>query len=500
MREQIAVGVTIPAYNNEAPYHPYVSYPEVPFSETSKYPNFPYHLLRQLFLKLGLDKEHYGTPHWNPLGAIIRLGQTVLIKPNFVLSSNLSGGDLFAVVTHPSIIRALIDYIYIALKGTGRIIVADAPQMDCDWEQLMAAQRLDTIQTFYRRKFSFEIELYDLRNFALIDPSKPAYSENRKELPGDPQGSVIINLGRESEFYGLPSENYYGADYNRNETIRHHQGEIHEYCVSETVLSADVIISVPKMKVHKKVGVTLNLKGLVGINTNKNYLIHYRVGTAGEGGDQLPNNLKADDLLLIKIQRWLYDHALAKQNKMGDSMYKWVLSLYRFFIKPFMHVDNSIAMYDGGNWHGNDTAWRMTADLAKILFFADSQGNLCDKIQRNFFCVVDGIAGGENNGPLAPDVKRCGCLVAGRNPLAVDLVTARLMGFDIKKIKQFSMIFKEGSKILPCSAEDINIILNGLIIKGRHFFDDHWDDPVFGFKPHPGWTGHIEISQDRLGR
>jgi len=42
------------------------------------------------------------------------------------------------------------------------------------------------------------------------------------------------------------------------------------------------LYSIPKMKVHGKVGVTLNLKGLVGVNTDKNYLIHYRVGTPKE--------------------------------------------------------------------------------------------------------------------------------------------------------------------------------------------------------------------------
>jgi len=71
---------------------------------------------------------------WNPLGTIIKPGQTVLLKPNFVLSFNSSGDDLFAVVTHPSILRAIVDYVYLALKGIGRIVIADAPQMDCNWK------------------------------------------------------------------------------------------------------------------------------------------------------------------------------------------------------------------------------------------------------------------------------------------------------------------------------------------------------------------------------
>lgn len=488
---RVATGNTTPEYNNDPPFHPDIGYPELPYTECSHNPNHPYNLLRDLLHRLGYGGEHYGTPQWNPLGTIIYPGQTVLLKPNFVLSFNSSGDDLFSVVTHPSILRALIDYAYIALKGTGRIIIADAPQMDCNWDQLMAALRLDSIQSFYHKKFGFDIEIYDLRNFALKDPAIPAYSSNRKSRPGDPLGSVIINLGEQSRFYGLPGENYYGADYDRGETRRHHRGAIHEYCVSRTVLSADVFISVPKMKVHKKVGVTLNLKGLVGINTNKNYLIHYRLGTPGSGGDQLPDNHSNTDRLLTKARRWLYDHALARQNRWGDLAYKTSLALYRNLIKPIHGVSEKTLIRDAGNWHGNDSAWRMTADLARIITFADSEGKVHDTPRRKFFCVVDGIIGGENNGPLSPTAKACGCLVAGENPIAVDLVTTRLMGFDIHKLWQFDLINK-GSRYFPPPG-DIEVLTGGDRISGGELFDPRNKDPMFGFKPHPGWAGHIEI-------
>lgn len=490
---KVAVGFTIPLYNMEAPFHPDNSYPELPFSEVSEYPNFPYRLLRNLLGQLGYDAQNYNTPEWNPFGAFIKPGQTILIKPNYVQSFNSSGDDIFAVVTHPSILRVLIDYAYIALKGKGRIIIADAPDMGCDWEQLMAVQRLDTIQEFYNSKFGFEIEVYDLRDFALINPRLPAYSENRKVLSGDPLGSVVINLGKQSEFYGLPSDNYYGADYNRRETIKHHQGEVHEYSISKTALSADVFISVPKMKVHKKVGVTLNLKGLVGINTNKNYLIHYRLGTPSQGGDQLPDGQPTADYLIIKVQRLLFDKALGNQNRWGDLAYKTALALYRTFIKPIRHVSKTTLIEDAGNWYGNDSAWRMTSDLAKILFFADSSGNICNTIQRNIFCVVDGIVGGENNGPLSPDAKRSGCLVIGQNPLAVDMVATRLMGFDFRKLRQFDLVLKDEWDFLVHSPSDIEVILDGKLVGGESFFDPCWKDSLLGFKPHPGWVGKVEV-------
>jgi uncharacterized protein (DUF362 family) len=473
----------------EPPYHPAERFPELGFDETAATPNAPYALLRQLFGELGLDAARTGTECWNPLGDIVAPGQTVLLKPNFVLGFNAGGGGPEPVITHPSILRALVDYVYLALGGVGRIVIADAPQMDCDWPQLMAFQRLDAIQDFYRAKFGFHLEVLDLRNFALERPLEAPLPTNRQALRGDPLGSAIVNLGRRSHFYGLESKNYYGADFDREETIRHHRGDIHEYSVSRTVLSADVFISVPKLKVHKKVGVTLNLKGLVGINTSKNYLVHYRVGTPRQGGDQLPDSQPGFDRALVRIQRFLYDALLAKKGVVGTRLYQFALGLYRIFIRPFRHVSASTILQDGGNWHGNDSAWRMTADLAKILYFCDKEGVIRDEPQRKIFCVVDGIVGGENNGPLSPDAKLAGTLVIGSNPLAVDLVASRLMGFDPAKIRQFSILddarFDFGMK----GVADIEVIardseVRRLFQSGSRFLD---------FRPHPGWIGRLEI-------
>lgn len=493
MDERVAYGRTTPSYCSAPPYHPAESYPELPFSETSTEANAPYGLLRRLFRDLGYDTERFGTAGWNPLRGVIRPGNTVLLKPNFVLSRNDSGHGLFACVTHPSILRALIDYAYLALGGDGRIIIADAPQMDCDWDELMTAQRLDTVQEFYRRRFGFEIELYDLRNFQLIDYRRPAYSQNRRRLAGDPLGSVVVDLGRQSHFYGLDNQNFYGADYDREVTTRHHQGEVQEYSVSKTVLSADVFISVPKMKVHKKVGVTLNLKGLVGINTDKNYLVHYTLGTPETGGDQLPAGRPRFDRLIIGAQRILFDAALAKQTRLGDRVYRTAAAIYKRTIRPVRDVSETTQIVDAGNWYGNDSCWRMTADLARILRYAGRDGRLHEVPQRRTFCLVDGIVGGERNGPLEPDAKAAGCLVAGENPLAVDMVTARLMGFDVRRLKQFTVRTSDGQGHALAAAADFSIRDGVGEVPGNEFFEPSDRNRRLSFVPHPGWAGHIEV-------
>jgi Domain of unknown function (DUF362) len=163
-------------------------------------------------------------------------------------------------------------------------------------------------------------------------------------------------------------------------------------------------------------------------------------------------------------------------------------------IKPFKPIARETRTLDGGNWHGNDSAWRMTADLAKILFFADKQGVLQSTRQRNMLCVVDGIVAGELDGPLAPTAKACGCVVAGTNPFAVDLATTRLMGFDYARIKQFSNLQKRGWDFGFHDPDELRININGEMIQPARFFSAGWNSPLPAFIPHAGWRGHIELS------
>ena len=237
-----------------------------------------------------------------------------------------------------------------------------------------------------------------------------------RQLPGDSQGSAIVNLGKGSALYHYPNTaNLYGAVFHRQETIAHHIDEKQEYEISGSILNADVVISIPKLKVHKKVGVTLNLKGLVGTSTNKNLLVHYTLGPPSEGGDQYPDNfLTSRQLMAIKFERWMYDHFLAKRTKFHERIHRLIYGF--FYLRIFSHLGFGIPpekrLLDTGNWYGNDSAWRMVVDLTKIIYFADKEGKLQTKSPRRLFSIIDGIIGGENNEPLIPDPKYAGVLVA----------------------------------------------------------------------------------------
>jgi uncharacterized protein (DUF362 family) len=492
MHHVAAVRVAEARYPQDAPFHPSTAYPEYAFgsSRVANAPNLVYDGVRELLRQLGLDRERFGTAAWNPLGDVVRPGTTVVLKPNFVLSRHVRGGELFSIVTHPSVLRAVADYCWIALGGSGRIVVADAPQYDCNFGELMSASGLPAVIDFYRSIRGPAAELLDLRPY--WSPGKH-FASMLEPLPGDPAGSVLVDLGERSALEGKGhSDKLYGAVYRRRETIDQHTGGRHRYAVSRTILGADAVISMPKLKVHKKVGVTLNAKGLVGMATNKNHLVHYSLTPPSEGGDQYPDGLLTPiERLLIRTERWMYDHLLASGRRPLEYLHRSTYWLHNHSTKRLgLKVDESKRMLDAGNWHGNDSAWRMTIDLLRIFYFADRDGRLHDTPQRRMFSIIDGIVGGQRNGPLTPDAIASRTLVGGRDVVTVDLVASRLMGFDPLRLRLYRAVMSDPqfASVVPS--------LDAIEVRST---EPGWSQALsdrtsrfLGFEPHPGWVGHVE--------
>jgi uncharacterized protein (DUF362 family) len=475
-------------YPSKAPYSSGSDYPEYPFGPMAiaDGANHAYDGVRDSLRLLDLDADHYGQKGWNPMGEIIRPGNTVVLKPNFIRDfreTQLGHDD--CLITHGSVIRAALDYVYIALKGKGRIIIADAPQNDADFDVIRRITGLDEIQEFYRQHAGFEVEVYDLR------PEKSRKVDgvvvDHERLAGDPAGYVKVNLGKHSAFSDISHLCHllYGAEYNTSELRSHHHDDIHEYLISKTVLEADCVINLPKLKTHKKTGITVSMKNLVGINGNKNWLPHHREGTPAQGGDQF-----ADDGIKHRIERG----AMA----CFRNLFPLFGPLRGVIAKPVKALGKSIFgdtntnTIRSGNWYGNDTTWRMVIDLNRILMYADKNGYLKDCPARRMFCIVDGIVGGEGNGPLDPNPKPAGIVLTVTNPVAVDLVCARLMGFDYKRLPVLRQAFDNHS--LPIAAFEHD----ELICKSNdEQFDrslDEFDGISLAFKPHFGWQRHIELN------
>ncbi len=485
----VAVAWGPKSYDAAAPYSPDTAWPEYHrvASILNDGGNAVYRTVRESFRLLGLDGERYGSPEWNPLGGWIRPGDTVVLKPNFVRDFRESSSDTAdCVITHGSVLRAVLDYAYIALQGTGRLIIADAPQNDADFSAIQKLTSLDAIVEFYRKHVGFPVEFYDLRPEAAIKID--GVITGHTTLAGDPEGYVKVNLGQDSAFSTIEHlcHKLYGAEYDRSELVRHHSNGVHEYLISKTILNADCVISVPKLKTHKKTGITVNLKNLVGINGNKNWLPHHREGTPADGGDQFneSNFLRRSERMAVALFKRSFPMFGSLRGKIAGPLKALGKELFG---------DTNVDTVRSGNWFGNDTTWRMAIDLNRILMYAKNDGRVAEQPVRRFLSVVDGIIGGEGNGPLDPQPRTSGVIITGTNPVAVDLVSARLLGFDYQKIPMLVQALQEHH--LPLTSftfEEVATCSNDAT------FDcplAQYRGPILSFAPHFGWKGHIEVEE-----
>ena len=124
-------------YPTAPPFHPSEPYPEYR-GELTREPNPVYGAVRETLQLLGLDRERHGTADWDPFGEFIKPGDRVVLKPNFLAQSHaLKPDEWLQIITHGSIIRAVLDYVISALRGQGEILIIDGPQYDSDWDMIL---------------------------------------------------------------------------------------------------------------------------------------------------------------------------------------------------------------------------------------------------------------------------------------------------------------------------------------------------------------------------
>ncbi len=300
-------------------------------------------------------------------------------------------------------------------------------------------------------------------------------------LPGDPLGYKVVDLGKDSDLFEIikDCEKFRVSYYNKNEMLEHHNPERNEYLISGTVLNADVVINLPKLKTHARTGITCAMKNIVGITGIKDWLPHHRSGPSVHGGDEyIYSDFRKD--LFIKLK----DFQAATGNLLLIVIAR-VLSALLFFSKYIVPFKDS---YIGGSWHGNDTLPRTISDLNKILYFADREGVMRNTPQRKVFMVVDGIVGGELDGPMRNNAKDSGVLIAGVNTAAVDLVCAVVMGFDYQKIHTFKYALNSRKyRYFVGNVEGIDLSPSGC-----RDLQDVYERYNCSFLPPDGWKGFIE--------
>lgn len=358
-------------YPSEPPFDPDTAYPDVPYPLSGTAPqNGAYHLVREalrLFQPLG-----FGQADWNPLEGLIHPGDRVLIKPNLVDASAWTQGQM----THPAMLRPIIDYAYKACGPTGQIMVGDGPWSVDVFDPLVDTTGIRALVRHLTEAYGIPVFLQDLNAV-------------------DHETTPLVDLGTHSELHAEPRTWY---DAHGEVLMEGGDPGIGSYRISPPVLEADVVISVPKAKVHCSGGITVAMKNMIGI-----------------------------------IPAW--------DGAYGDGV-----------LKECAHTsDADRAAGKRGLYLDNDTIWRSMADLNRIVRYADMQGNVQTHPQRRTLVIVDAIVAAEAS-QYDPNPYPLNTVILGTDPIAVDAVTARCMGFDPQRLK--SVVQPARRTDLPLGAAD----------------------------------------------
>jgi uncharacterized protein (DUF362 family) len=348
----------------------------------------------------------------------------IVIKPNWIQESHEAQPDTWIpVITNPALICLVLEAIAQVTEGKAQVCICDAPHTYASFRAITERGGLrHLLQAFHARWPNISVEILDLRREVWV--REEGVITQRLDNPKDPRGYARLNLGRDSLFFLHPGEGkYYGADYDSKVVNAHHTGEIQEYLIAGTPLIYDLFINLPKMKTHKKTGITCSLKNLVGINGDKNWLPHHTEGCQRNHGDEFPD-MKVTQRVEQMGKRFGMQLSL-KVPVLGS----WVFRKARKAGKQI--IGDSDVVIRNGNWAGNDTCWRMVLDLNRCLLYGLPNGEWReDGSTKPYLSIVDGIVGGEGNGPLCPDPLLAGVVLVGNCAAEVDAAAAVLMGFD----------------------------------------------------------------------
>ena len=372
----------------------------------------------------------WGADGRGPFGNIVAPGMRVLIKPNFVLHANQGPWGIDPLVTHLSLVRAATEAALGA--GAAQVIVGDAPIQSCDFTELLRATRLDAWADEVTRREPRFAGIRDFRRTTSVQVDGVRVASEGL-LPEDQ--FVLFDLGRDSLLEPITDsrESFRVTCYDPRLLAKTHAPGRHRYLVARDVFEADVIVNLPKLKTHKKAGITCALKNLIGINGNKEYLPHHRVGGSETGGDCYPG-----DSLVKKAHERVADlQNMARSFAAGRIWQGVATQLDR------MSRLQGDRLGIEGSWSGNDTIWRTCLDLNRILLYGRGDATMAPTIQRRVVHVVDAVIGGQGDGPLAPQPLPLGLILAGHNAAAVDWVGARILGFDPRRVPVVSHAFDE---------------------------------------------------------
>lgn len=371
----------------------------------------------------------WSTADGGAFGGVIPAGARVLVKPNWVLHANHGPWGMEPLVTHPSLVKAVVEE---ALRsGASQVIAGDAPLQGCDFDRLMDVCDYPAWAAALAAR---EPKFGGLRDFRR---TKSVVHEWHRETAREQRALdhfVLFDLGGESLLEPITVDGAFRVTmYDPSMMRRTHAPGRHQFLVAREILEADVVINLPKLKTHKKAGITCALKNLIGINGNKEFLPHHRVGGAESGGDCYPGGSR-----IKRTLEFVYD----LQNSTDTTVAQRALTVATRALHRAAHMTGDRLGVEG-SWSGNDTIWRTCLDLNRILLYGRPDGSLADTPQRRVLNVVDAVVAGQGDGPLSPEPLPLGLILAGASSAAIDWVGAILLGYAPERIPITAHAFDE---------------------------------------------------------
>lgn len=391
-------------------------------------------------------------------------GKKILLKPNWVRHDRVPADEI-CLRTHDSFLLATLTAV---LKRQPKaVLIGDAPIQGCHWSKIVTAQLREKIAGL-EKAYSVPVSIKDFRRVT-FDPALNDAKEDRR-----PMGEYLIfDVGSDSFLEPITEEgknNFRVTVYNPDRFIESHTKGMHKYCITRELFDADLVISLPKVKTHQKAGITAALKNIVGLNGDKDFLPHHRIGGTARGGDCYPG-----DSRIRYLAELAYDEA--NRNKGSILFTAWTrLAALLWRLSFPTKFDRT-----GAGWFGNDTTWRMVMDLNQVVHFGTADGRLAPWPQRAFYSLSDGIIGGQGDGPLFPDPLPLGVVGFSNCSATHDFCMAQLMGMQVEGIPLLNAAMK------LTQDSDTAITLNGVPVDNAAL-QDH---SITALMP-PGWEGYDE--------
>jgi uncharacterized protein (DUF362 family) len=430
-------------------------------------------LVRSALLQAGLAKKDPDAP----LRDIIQSGSTVLVKPNWVLDYRRNDPKKDCLVTHPTFVKSALAEV---LKcGPARVILGDAPIQACRWDKTVPPAFREQLINM-GRAHDVPVEFVDFRRTIA---KSGEISEGVSTDVRDQDRFVLFDLGTDSLLEPISTwpSRFRVTMYDPGKLTEKHCPGRHQYLLCREAFETDVVLSLPKLKVHRKAGITGGLKNLVGLNGNKDYLPHHRFGGSDEGGDCYPGRS-----LTKRLAERLMDSA---NRRIGLASYRpWAFASAVVRKLSTRRGEN----LDGG-WYGNDTSWRMVLDLNRILLYGRTDGSLADRPQRKLYSLTDAIVCGEGDGPLSPTPCTVGAVTFCDSAPAADVVHACLLHLNYRRIPLVREAF--GRFRWPLTDDDS---LPEIYLEDRQVTLDEIAREVGVSARCPSqWVGQVEWSQYR---